>query len=77
MKKRKLLSFCVAAAMILTLGSGFASAESANEPVNYTIDTPYDYPVRPGMPEWIALEDNIQKINVTQIPEDILHAMTT
>lgn len=29
------------------------------------------------MPEWIALEDNIQKINVTQIPEDILHAMTT
>lgn len=77
MKKRKLLSFCVAAAMILTLGSGFASAESANEPVNYTIDTPYDYPVRPGMPEWAEFTDHQQMIDACEIPENILCVMST
>ena len=63
--------------MILTLGSGFASAESANEPVNYTIDTPYDYPVRPGMPEWAEFTDHQQMIDACEIPENILCAMTT
>ena len=77
MMKLKVTALCVSAAILLTLGSGFASAESVNEPTNYTIDTPYNYPVRPGMPEWAEFTNHQQMINACEIPETILHSMTT
>ena len=48
------------------------------EPVKlYTIDTPYEYPIVPGTPEWLKLEDNIAMINACAIPESIASHMTT
>jgi hypothetical protein len=41
------------------------------------IDEPYDFPLKPGMPEWKTLKAGIEKVNVLQIPQDILTRMTT
>lgn len=43
----------------------------------YTIDTPYEYPVVPGTQEWIDLGNVFRRRDACQIPEDILHKMTT
>lgn len=37
----------------------------------------YDYPIKPGTDEWAALRNNDHKIEVCQIPEDILENMST
>jgi len=42
----------------------------------YTIDTPYEYPILPGTQEWIDLGDTLTRRKACQIPEDILHNMT-
>jgi hypothetical protein len=42
------------------------------------IDEPYEYPVKPGTDAWRALTQTLDaKIEASQIPEDILHALTT
>jgi hypothetical protein len=41
------------------------------------IDEPYDFPLKPGMPEWKTLETHAEMLNVLQIPQDILTKMTT
>lgn len=41
------LLFCLASALALWAVFGAATASL------YTIDTPYDYPVKPGTPEWL------------------------
>jgi hypothetical protein len=41
------------------------------------IDTPYDFPIKPGTPAWKALDNHIEKINASQIPEFILQLMNT
>jgi hypothetical protein len=38
---------------------------------------PYDYPIKPGTPEWKALTTTKQKIDACQIPESILSNMST
>lgn len=43
----------------------------------YPIDEPYEYPVVPGTDEWKALDNNIDKLRVCLIPEEILSRMTT
>lgn len=43
----------------------------------YTITEPYQYPVVPGMAEWSRLKSLQEMIDACQIPEDILHNMTT
>lgn len=48
-----------------------------NPEPQYTIDTPYEYPVLPGTQEWIDLGDTLTRRKACQIPEDILHNMTT
>lgn len=49
----------------------------SNRSVAYTIDTPYDYPVKPGTKEWADITTNAQMISVCQIPDDLLTNMTT
>ena len=55
------------------------SCNSTNGPnnINNIIDEPYDFPLRPGMPEWANLKTGVEKLNALQIPEDILNRMTT
>lgn len=41
------------------------------------IDAPYDFPVKPGMPEWAACESHEEMVSACQIPENILSQMST
>ena len=43
----------------------------------YTIDTPWDYPVRPGMAEWETYFTPAPKLKASYVPEDVLKKMTT
>lgn len=43
----------------------------------YTIFTPYEYPIVPGTPEWIELETNIDKIDACSIPDEMVQQMST
>ncbi|WP_161846922.1 hypothetical protein [Pseudoflavonifractor sp. 524-17] len=52
-----------------------ATQNSIDSP--YTIDTPYEYPIQPGTPEWDAYETTHEKAVLCQIPEDILGKLTT
>lgn len=44
---------------------------------DYDRDTPYEYPVVPGTPEWYAFTTQMQKVHACQIPDDILQNLTT
>lgn len=67
-----LLAICILMSVPMVFASGAAS-----EDVNYTIDTPYQYPITPGTDEWNAILDHAERIELCQIPEDILPLMTT
>lgn len=41
------------------------------------IDTPYEYPVKPGMEEWKQFHSGKQRATACQIPPDILQNLTT
>ena len=43
----------------------------------YDIDEPYDFPLKPGMPEWADLKSGAEMVNALQVPQDILNRMTT
>lgn len=43
----------------------------------YLIDTPYEYPVKPGSNEWAAFTTGQQMVDACQIPSDILSKLTT
>ena len=40
-------------------------------------DTPYEYPVRPGMDAWAQYQSLEEQIEACQVPEELLSAMTT
>ena len=73
-RKTGFLALCVAAVIVVSLFSviGAVRAEDA-----YSIDTPYEYPIKPGMDEWDEILDHAAKIEMLQIPEHILDEMTT
>ena len=54
----------------------YAFTEASND-TNYTINTPYQYPLTAGTDEWGALMNHAEKVDLCQIPEDILSLMTT
>lgn len=43
----------------------------------YTIETPYEYPITPDMEEWKEFESHVEMIEACQIPEDILDHLST
>lgn len=79
MKNHKFLSLLCALIMCMTLAPQIALATFSenNSSENYTIDTPYIYPVVPGTDEWNALDSQDEKVAVCQIPADILSKLTT
>ena len=75
---KRVISTCLALSMTLLCTfalSGSAMAQQAEDA--YTIDIPYEFPIQTGTPEWAELNTHRQKRIVSQVPEDILHAMTT
>jgi hypothetical protein len=78
MKFKRLWSCVLALAMMTTMVSFQASAyEGSTDDGEYTIDEPYEYPIEPGTDEWKALKTHEQKLDISQIPEETLHNMTT
>ena len=67
-----LLGICIFAGVFMGSATNALSA-GAGAP----IDTPYQYPVVPGTDEWTALTDHVEKLELCQIPEEILSNMTT
>ncbi|MCC5937638.1 MAG: hypothetical protein JJU34_10170 [Lunatimonas sp.] len=48
-----------------------------DSPMAQNRDTPYDYPIRPGMEEWKSLKTAEGRYGACQIPESILSTLTT
>ena len=56
--------------------SGYLAADKERR--EYTIDTPYTYPLTPAMTEeWWKLTNAAQKHEVCQVPQDMVENMTT
>lgn len=47
------------------------------EEKEYTVFTPYEYPIVPEAPEWLALQTNIDKINACSVPDELIEKMST
>jgi hypothetical protein len=47
-----------------------------NENCDQLIDEPYDFPLKPGVPEWDDLETEEERINAVQVPEALLKCLT-
>lgn len=50
---------------------------STRNTTHYTINEPYDYPIKPGTPEWADLKSGQEMYDVCQLPEDILKNIST
>ena len=72
-KKTCLLALC--AVILVSLFSAMPNVANAEDV--YTIDTPYEYPIKPGMDEWNEILNHATKVEMLQIPEHILEEMTT
>lgn len=53
------------------------AAEQDNQEDEYTINRPYEYPIKPGTEEWKLITSRIERAEKCQIPEDILSRLTT
>ena len=75
---------CFTLSLLCLTGSAFATNVAEPEldtavldESGYSIDTPYEYPITLDMPEWASLTSLQEKLEVCQIPEDILSQLTT
>ena len=71
--RNRIITVLFCAASVLTLWA-VAAAKPASP---YTIDTPYEYPVVPGTPEWLSYATVIGRRKACQVPDEILEHMTT
>lgn len=75
--KKRLISLLLIPCL-LTVLIPMANAEASNRyEKEYTITTPYDYPITPSMDEWKDFESHPEMIAACQIPEDILSNLDT
>lgn len=65
------------AVSLLLLTMIFAPLAQAASPHDTAVSDAYEYPIKPGMPEWKTFTTFSEKIDACQIPEDILKAMST
>jgi hypothetical protein len=75
MKMKKVLSIVIALVLVLSCNVSGVSAETQLR--NYTIDKPYEYPITPYDDEWKLLETKLEGLKLCQIPNEILHNLTT
>ncbi|MEH2939486.1 CHAP domain-containing protein [Lawsonibacter sp. JLR.KK007] len=69
--KRTLFLLSIICLFILLIGA------TDNPEPQYTIDTPYEYPILPGTQEWIDLGDTLTRRRACQIPDEVLTNLTT
>lgn len=78
MKHKKRIAVILALVLIMLATPFSAFGTSDLPPDSVYIDEPYDYPVKPGTDSWWALPQTLDaKIEASQIPEDVLQALTT
>lgn len=73
-KRRAVLLSCVFVLSCMLL-SGSVMHENSKD--GSKITEAYDYPVKPGTKEWLALPSVIERREACEIPQDILERMTT
>lgn len=69
--KQTLFLLSIICLFVLVMGA------TDNPEPQYAIDTPYEYPILPGTQEWLDLGDVFARRKACQIPDEILHNMTT
>ena len=80
MKLKKWISLFLIAIFLCTYSGAIvqvSAAEQDNQEEEYTINAPYEYPIKPGTEEWKLITSRIERAEKCQIPEDILSRMTT
>ncbi|MDR0293447.1 MAG: hypothetical protein LBH95_04760 [Oscillospiraceae bacterium] len=55
----------------------YGSVYTDKPATEYTVDTPYVYPLTPDMEEWKTLDGNAEMIKACEVPQDLLEGMTT
>lgn len=75
--KRKSISFVsLLVCMFILITCTSINAVSTNEQ-NTTVNSGYDYPIKPGTDEWVKLNDRAKRGDACQIPEDVLKSLST
>ncbi len=72
MRKRLIISFLFVMLLLMFFGQQEAAVAQG-----YDTDTPYEYPIVPGTPDWNSMEDHVEKVEACQISEETLQRMTT
>lgn len=75
----RILPAMTALLAIVTVGNGCSSPSPVAEQVSAvrTVDQPYEYPLRPGDPDWKNLNGNSAMLMAVQIPGETLQALST
>lgn len=74
MKKRWIALFMVICIMLIHFSDAVAFAEEESQ---YTISSPYVYPVQPGTTEWLSLPSVVERRAACDVPTDVLTGLTT
>ena len=78
---KKVLSIVLTLTMVFAMCTvAFAAENDQSTPAgegNYTVDTPFVYPVQPGSDVWAALDSLDAKIAACAVDTDLLESMTT
>lgn len=73
---KRFVFYCLLGVLAFSIGAGASPLQTA-ENQQYTVFTPYEYPIVPGTPEWAALRGNADKINACRVPDELAKQMST
>lgn len=73
---KKWILCCLLGALAFSMVAGAVPAE-ALENEEYTVFTPYEYPIVLGTEEWAALRNNARKIDACRVPDELIEKMST
>ena len=73
---KKLILCCLLGTLVFSMVAGAVPAEAV-ENEEYTVFTPYEYPIEPGTAEWATLQTNVDKINACRVPDELIEKMST
>ena len=68
MKMKRILRLICAGVLVCALCAGFNDLSA---------QTTWDYPVKPGTPQWAAFTTKKEKVDACQIPDGVLNSLTT
>lgn len=75
-KLSRFLSLIVSFSLLFVICLSSTASAKQVEP-DYTVETPYEYPITASSPEWLKMPSHFERVEACQIPDDILKSMTT